>query len=476
MQPSYEQLFKENAELRAENAQLRAENVQLKALVNRLEKVITKLEARIAQLEAQLNQNSKNSSKPPSTDQKANRSTTPKAGNRPYHPGASRQLLPASAVTSHEVRSVKACPHCHSAMHATDKVFSWQQIELPEIKPLVHQIDLVTSRCPCCHLETRPELKENEQFLLGPRLEGFINLLMGQYRQGHRAVRTMISALLPHVTLSQGFISKVKARTAALLFSSYETLVKAATTTQQPLHIDATSWRHAATNEHLLVLRVGNVIAYALRPYQNGATLKALVGQEIHCLVSDRGLAIHQIKVKIKQYCLAHLLRNIQGQAEQPNISLEDTQRLGHLYDTLQELFKDKHRLEKGQISHSTWQQYGYLNWRYIQEELQELQCWSSTKKLRKFCHKLLKQIKHFRAYLKDPAIPMTNNAAEESLRNLVIVRKLCLGSQSIYGKRWREVLHSCIETLYRQGKSILDFLADAIHAARIKQPIPSVI
>ncbi|KIC75807.1 hypothetical protein DB41_HE00230, partial [Neochlamydia sp. TUME1] len=33
--------------------------------------------------------------------------------------------------------------------------------------PLVHQIDLVTSRCPCCHLETRSELKENEQFLLG---------------------------------------------------------------------------------------------------------------------------------------------------------------------------------------------------------------------------------------------------------------------------------------------------------------------
>ncbi|WP_255501511.1 hypothetical protein [Neochlamydia sp. S13] len=41
MQPSYEQLFNENAELRAENAQLRAENVQLKTLVNRLEKVIS---------------------------------------------------------------------------------------------------------------------------------------------------------------------------------------------------------------------------------------------------------------------------------------------------------------------------------------------------------------------------------------------------------------------------------------------------
>ncbi|WP_155117583.1 hypothetical protein [Neochlamydia sp. TUME1] len=70
----------------------------------------------------------------------------------------------------------------------------------------------------------------------------------------------------------------------------------------------------------------------------------------------------------------------------------------------------------------------------------------------------------------------MTHNAAEESLRNLAIAPKLYPGSQSAYGKRWREVLPSCIETLYRQGKSILDFLADAIHAARTEQPIPSDI
>nr|WP_242678198.1 hypothetical protein [Neochlamydia sp. AcF84] len=61
------------------------------------------------------------------------------------------------------------------------------------------------------------------------------------------------------------------------------------------------------------------------------------------------------------------------------------------------------------------------------------------------------------------PAIPMINNATEESLRNLAIARKLFLGSQSIYGKRWREMLHSCIETLHRQRKSVQDFLKDAI-------------
>ncbi|MBS4165062.1 hypothetical protein NEOC65_000109 [Neochlamydia sp. AcF65] len=76
-------------------------------------------------MEKQLNQNSKNRSKPPSTGQNANRSSLPRVENRPYPPGASRQLLPAaSAVTSHEVRCLKVCPNCHSVMHATDKLFS----------------------------------------------------------------------------------------------------------------------------------------------------------------------------------------------------------------------------------------------------------------------------------------------------------------------------------------------------------------
>ncbi|KIC76861.1 hypothetical protein DB41_EC00090 [Neochlamydia sp. TUME1] len=33
---------------------------------------------------------------------------------------------------------------------------------------------------------------------------------------------------------------------------------------------------------------------------KNGVTLKVLVGQKIHCLVSDRGSTIPQIKGKIK--------------------------------------------------------------------------------------------------------------------------------------------------------------------------------
>jgi transposase len=300
--------------------------------------------------------------------------------------------------------------------------------------------------------------------------------MLGQYRQGHRSVRTIIEAILPGIVLSQGLISKIKARTARLLCDPYEALVAAVQSSTEPVHVDATSWRHCGINEYLLVMRVGNIVSYAIVDHQNSATISRTLGGRVHCLVVDRGLAITKVETQIKQYCLAHLIRNVRGQAEHPQVSFKDTDRLGGVYDTLQELFVDKHRATRGEISQSSWQQYGFARWRYIVEELEDLSTQGSTKKLRKFCKKLLGQVKHFRAYLRDPMLPMTNNCAEEALRNLVIARKLCFGSRSIYGKRWREALHSCIETLRRQGKSILDFLTKVIQKGRIGAPIPNIV
>ncbi len=461
------------AQLEGRNAWLEERNVQL-------EKRNTQLEERNAQLEAQLSQNSKNSSKPPSTDQKSNQPPVQRKEKRPLHPGASRQLLPENMLSSRETRYVQICPRCRSFMEPTETVNSWQQIELPEIKPLVHQlvhqIDLITCKCPRCHLEEKPELNESEQFLLGPRMEAFVNLLLGQYRQGHRPVRAILATILPGVILSQGLISKIKARTAHSLAMPYERLIKTIASRNDPVHMDATGWRHLGSNEHVLVMRMGEIVSYALIARQDGATLAGLVGNRVHCLVSDRGLATAQIHVKIQQYCLAHLLRNVRGQAEHPGISEEDTQRLGLVYDSLQGLFKDKHRAGRKEISLSTWRQYGHIKWCSIQEELEELAKNGSTKKLRRFSTKLIQQMNCFRAYLKDPAIPMTNNPAEEALRNLVIARKLCFGSRSIYGKKWREALHSCVETLRRQGRSVLDFLAEVIRSVRLGIPAPVIV
>lgn len=456
MKPTYEELLEENARLRA---------------------LVQELMDRVAHLESQLQQNSKNSSKPPSSDRKSNLTPKKKRGGRPFHPGASRQLLPETAVTSREIRTIEYCPRCHSRMVPTGDVYKWQQIELPEIKPLVHQIELHSCQCSKCHFIDRPELKEYEQLLLGPRLEALVNLCLGQFRHGHRSTREFMAVLIPDLQLSQGLISKVKIRAARALKMASRQLKSAILSSDLPIHVDATGWRHLSQNENAIVMRAGNLVNFELVPKQNGEAISEIFeGQKVTQLVTDRGFATRKLDIQIHQYCLAHLLRNIRGLAEHSATTLTETEVLGEVYETLEELFHDKHRLDRGEISVSTWRQYGYANWSYIREILEDILSGLPTAKVKRSCKRMLKDLDHFKVYLRSRDAPMTNNPAEESLRSLVIARKLCFGSRSDYGRIWRASTQSCVESLRRNGSSVLDFLTKVLRASRLGTPYPSIV
>lgn len=454
--------------------QLEAENLVLKLKVAELSALVMQLSNRIADLESQLKKNSKNSSKPPSSDQKPNRNPTQRKEKRPFHPGASRQLLPESAVTSRTEKRIDTCPQCHSATKPTGKIVKWQQIELPEIKPHVHQWELHESCCPHCKLVAMPELEKEATYLLGPRLEAFVNLCLGRFRMGHRMVREFIATILPSVDLSQGLISKIKRRSAKALASPQQEIMERVLTENKPIHVDATGWRHMGVNEHAVVMKAHNWVVFKFIKHQNKATFKELLpGKNLH-LVRDRGLPAGEVSARIHQFCLTHLLRNIQGLAEHPKTTIVEAEQLGEIYDSLQQLFVDKHRMDRGEISVNTWRQYGYQLWQHVEACVEGLLASNPGEKVARFFRKIQKGWKYFKSYLRSPDYPMTNNPAEEALRSLVIARKLCFGSRSEYGKEWRAAIQSCVETLRRNGLSVLDFVADAIRAYRQGSAAPN--
>jgi hypothetical protein len=439
------------------------------------QQTIKRLEKRIADLESEVNKNSKNSSKPPSSDQKSNLPPKQKREKRPFHPGASRQLLPESMVTSQTERRVDICPKCRSSMALTGEVIKWQQIELPEIKPLVHQWNLHVCQCPRCNLVATPKLEENEKYVLGPRLEALANLCLSRFKMGHLVIREFIATLLPAVSLSQGLISKIKLRTAKALSNSKQQLMEKILTEAGPLHVDATGWRHNGINEHAIVMRVHDWVVFSFVPHQNKATFKNLLPKGKLHLVTDRGLAVSEVGAKLHQYCLSHLLRNLQGIAEHPKTTIDEAQKIGEIHEAIELLFVDKHRMQRGEISLNTWRQYGYQTWLFIEELVEEMLDNGPTEKVRRFFHKLQKGYKHFKVYLRSPDFPMTNHLAEEALRSLVIARKLCFGSFSEYGRSWRAAIQSCVETLHRQKRSIIDFLANTVRAYRCGNPCPDI-
>ena len=292
---------------------------------------------------------------------------------------------------------------------------------------------------------------------------------------GHRMVREFVATLLPRLDLSQGLISKIKKRSAKALESPHQEILEKILEGKEPIHVDATGWRHLGTNQHAVVMKAHNWVAFMFIKHQNKATFKELLPGKNLYLVTDRGLPAGEVDARAHQYCLTHLLRNIQGLAEHSKTTSVETEQLGEVYDCLQQLFVDKHRMDRGEISVKTWRQYGYELWEYIEENVEELLESRPGKKIARFFRKVQKGWKHFKVYLGSADYPMTNNPAEEALRSLVIARKLCFGSRSEYGKEWRAAIQSCAETLRRNGLSILDFVSDAIRAYRHGSPCPNI-
>jgi hypothetical protein len=292
---------------------------------------------------------------------------------------------------------------------------------------------------------------------------------------GHRLVREFITTLLPSIDLSQGLISKIKKRASRILADPLQKLMEKILTDGNPIHVDATGWRHNGANESAVVVRTQNLVAFSFVQHQNKASFKELLpGSNLH-LVTDRGLPAGEVDASVHQYCLTHLLRNIQGLAEHSSTTHVETDQLGEIYDSIQELFVDKHRMDRKEIGVNTWRQYGYQLWLHIEECIEDLLASAPGKKVAKFFRRVQKSSKYFKVYLRSPSYPMTNNPAEEALRSLVIARKLCFGSRSEYGKSWRAAIQSCVETLHRNSLSILDFVADAIRACRHGLPCPDI-
>ncbi|MBM4322747.1 MAG: transposase, partial [Deltaproteobacteria bacterium] len=67
--------------------------------------------------------------------------------------------------------------------------------------------------------------------------------------------------------------------------------------------------------------------------------------------------------------------------------------------------------------------------------------------------------------FLRHPGVPPTNNHAEQSLRHLVIFRKICFGTRSESGLKTHSILPSLVQTARRQGVHPRKFLQTLLTA-----------
>jgi transposase len=432
------------------------------------------LEGRLADLEARLNQNSSNSSKPPSSDLPHAKPSPPRPpsgkrkGGQPGHAKRSRPDLPPDAVV--ELRA-STCTRCSHPLAGDDPApLRHQVVEAPPLRPHVTEYRRHRLPCPRCGTVTCPALPADARGGYGPRVQAVCALLAGAYRVGKRGVARLCQDLLG-VPISPAAVCDLQRKTAAAL----EPVAREAHThvTGRPANVDETGWREGGRRGWLWVAVTAPVTVFLVRLSRARAVLADLIPGRPGVLTTDRYPAYDHLPADRRQVCWAHLRRDFQAMIDRRNAGSVVGEDLLMFADVLLMQWK---RVRDGTLTRRGFHR-GHLAW--IRAEVQTLLsvgagCGCAV--TAGVCRELLAVEPALYTFAVVEGVEPTNNAAERALRHAVCWRKTSYGTDSAGGSRFAERVLTAVASCRQQGRDVLAFLTDAIQAARAGTPPPSLI
>lgn len=455
MKPTYEELESRCRELEERNAKLEDRCEKLEAL-------LTKALDRIATLEEQLNQNSANSSKPPSSDFKRN-SRGIKSKRRPKRDGFARALLPLDQVDKFETCSIDSCPNCGSSqLQSVGDPLILQQVELPQVKGIVTQYERQLHRCTCCHEKTVAPLPNgipNSAF--GPRLMALLANLTGVLHLSKDDARQLVLDLYG-VSISDGSVANVEERVSVALQPINERIHNFVTQSQFCKHFDETSWRDSGLTHYVWVASTKQAACYRIHRHRSMEAFKAIAGRlnSSAPIVTDR-YAVYNSTENPHQYCIPHLIRNFRRFAQRDG---PDGEIGSKIEKELQYLSHTHGQFRLGKVSLASYKQRLRHCRKRIDDLFMDALVGGTGEDFATLCQKLLlDDFEKLWTFLKFSDAEPSNNLAERDLRRIVLWRKKSYGTRSFRGQRYAETISSVAATCRRQGRRIFDFLVEAV-------------
>lgn len=412
---------------------------------------------RIAELEEQIRLNSSNSSKPPSSDgpgggkksgRRPKKPSGKKRGAQPGHPGHHRPLAPED-----ELSQIVECPPpercaCGGAIRVSRHPRRHQVFELPKIAPEITEYRCYSGRCERCGAVHDGELPAGvPSGQLGPRALGLVGILAGRYHLSQDKIRSLLGELMG-IRFSLGAVSQAHGKVAQALESPVGELNAALA--QAPVrHADETSHQSHAHPMWLWAVVAEWGARFAIHASRAAWVARELLGEDPDgVVVSDRYAAYGFIDVERRQVCWAHLLRDFERIAGRP----DPVGRLGR------QLVACGYMIFRWREEERPPEAFAPLQ-RRIRRRLEDGAAQSQCTKTANTCRNLLNLWPALWHFLKDPAVPPTNNLAERALRGIVLRRKISYLTRSGRGMRFVERMYAVVETCKLQHRSLPDFI-----------------
>lgn len=433
------------SECKEQNYQSRI--AELEKQVSELQEIIKELRAQIEKL-IKPPKNSGNSSIPGSKDENKKyypkRESSGKAiGGQPGHLGSTRELFekPDEII---ELKPSK-CPQCGSYELLEVKTEIRQVVEIPALKAKVTEYKGLTCECTDCKVQIKAEFPKEAQtrIQLGSQMKGLIGYLKVQNNLSHEKISQTIENIYG-IRLSEGAIDGNLSSLKEELEGEYKQIINELQNAEI-VHSDETRNRVNGRNKYSWAF-LNDGWTFIKSQYSRAYSVieDLFKAKYPKVWISDRYNA--QLKVPSKhQICLAHVIRDLKYVEEADKSKwargLRELIQLS-IHERNEGLLKGK----KNEMKEKFKESFAIPP----PEGKEERRLFGSLSKLQS-------ELMYF---LDHPEIEPTNNAAEQTLRKVVIHRKMNGGFRSDGGLERYDVLVSIIESAKKQGKNILDVLS----------------
>jgi transposase len=445
----------------------------------------TKLRQQLAHAQQQLaaaNKDSSTSSKPPSSDiVKPAKSPAADGGQRapggqPGHPRHDRPLLPQEQLTEGSFTHVlSCCPTCgHGLQPATAPPRVVQQIDIREVPIVSVEHRSLAGWCPHCqqqHFAPLPSAIERGG-LVGPRLTTLIAYMKGVCHASYSTVRKFLRDVVG-ITISRGQLCKVINKVSAALQESYQEVYEQLGQ-QRVLNVDETGHKDNGEPWWTWCFRAELFTVFKIDPRRSADVLLDVLGQDFAGVLGCDYFSAYRRYMRecgvLVQFCLAHLIRDIKFLTTLPDA--RDRAYGERLRQGVRALFEVIHR-------HADFPEAAF---QFLLQQARQKLVQSATTDVPPTRHSgnLAERFrKHGAAYFRfitTPGLAPTNNVAEQAIRFVVIDRRITQGTRSAGGQRWCERIWTVIATCCQRGRSVFEFLSQAVDAYFHQQPSPSLL
>jgi len=426
-------------------------------LIEKLWSEIQRLESEIEVLKGQsfnkVKKTSKNSSIPPSQEKKGNKPTSQAKKRKSRQEGNKGRRLEANP-NQIVVARAKQCPHCSESVNPQKLHALYEKIEIPEVKPLVTQVQQYGDHCPHCHKDYVSPVPSGLE--AGSPFGNSIQTLATYFRYAHAISYNRLSSLFKeiyHLEISEGGLAKLFKRVNNRLEPEVEKILTRLRSSRIVCS-DETSARVNGKNEWEWVFQNDKVCFHIIRPSRGQQVIAEVMnGNKPEIWVSDLFSSQSNHPAEKWQVCLAHQLRDCQYAIEAGD-ELFATQMKMLL---LRAFVIHKRRI---QLKESTLYQYRCDLKRRLKKCLESQPTQKDGVRLKK---RYIKIQDNLFLFLADASIPPTNNSSEQAIRMSTMFRKVTNGFRSEWGKGLFANIRSIINTGKRQGMSTFQSIKNAL-------------